>query len=273
MPFTALDELAHDLGPLRIAEIHAVGDGERIGADSGQIAPALGHRLLGAFARIGGAIAGRHVAGDGEALARCRARAPRAASPPGRCTVSAMTMWSYCSQIQRREERWGEPIRRLERAEQAVRRRHVLGRDQRRASALASTGAHRPAPRAPSAESGMSACDGAAMAHHEPAGVGGAADHREVELPFAEHALGDRLGAGLQHHEHALLALRQHHLVGGHAGLARRHAVEVELDADAALVGHLDRRRGEARRAHVLDGDDGVLLPSARGRLRAAASR
>ena len=68
MPFTALDELAHDLGPLGIAEIHAVGDGERIGADRGQIAPAFGHRLLGAFARVGGAIAGRHVAGDGEPL-------------------------------------------------------------------------------------------------------------------------------------------------------------------------------------------------------------
>ena len=98
------------------------------------------------------------------------------------------------------------------------------------------------------------------MAHHELAGVGGAPDHGEVELPFTKHALGDRLGAGLQHHEHALLALRQHHLVGGHAGLARRHLVEVELDADAAFVGHLHRRRGEPGRAHVLDGDDGVLL-------------
>ena len=32
-----------------------------------------------------------------------------AASPPGRCTVSAMTMWSYCSQIQRLLARSGEP--------------------------------------------------------------------------------------------------------------------------------------------------------------------
>ena len=30
---------------------------------------------------------------------------PTPASPPGRCTVSAITMWSYCSKIQRREER------------------------------------------------------------------------------------------------------------------------------------------------------------------------
>ena len=34
-----------------------------------------------------------------------------AASPPGRPTVSAMTMWSYCSQTQRREQRSGAPMR------------------------------------------------------------------------------------------------------------------------------------------------------------------
>ena len=33
-----------------------------------------------------------------------------AASPPGRCTVSPITMWSYCSQIQRREQSAGPPI-------------------------------------------------------------------------------------------------------------------------------------------------------------------
>ena len=60
---------------------------------------------------------------------------------------------------------------------------------------------------------------------------------------------------GLEHHQHALLALGEHHLVGAHAGLAARHAVEIELDAEIALGPHLGRRRGEARRAHVLDGD------------------
>ena len=37
-----------------------------------------------------------------------------------------------------------------------------------------------------------------------------------------------------------------------------RHLVEVQLDADAALAGHLDRGAGQAGGAHVLDGDDGV---------------
>ena len=34
-----------------------------------------------------------------------------AASPPGRCRVSPMTMWSYCSQIQRREQSAGPLIK------------------------------------------------------------------------------------------------------------------------------------------------------------------
>ena len=58
---------------------------------------------------------------------------------------------------------------------------------------------------------------------------------------FLKIGLGLGLAAGLQDHQHALLAFREHHLVGGHAGFALRHAIEVELDADAALVGHLAR--------------------------------
>ena len=60
---------------------------------------------------------------------------------------------------------------------------------------------------------------------------------------------------GLEHHEHALLAFREHHLVGAHAGLARRDAIEIEIDAEIALGAHLDRRAGQPRRAHVLDRD------------------
>ncbi len=59
--------------------------------------------------------------------------------------------------------------------------------------------------------------------------------------------------ARLDHHQHALLALREHHLVGAHAVLAAGHGVEVELHAEVALGAHLDRRAGQARRAHVLD--------------------
>ncbi len=146
----------------------------------------------------------------------------------------------------------------LKRAEHAVRGWHLLRRDHRLRLLLG--------PRPLIDRRGMGkgrernvGLDDAAMTHHEVPRVGGVADHREVELPFPEHALGGFLRARLQHHEHALLALREHHLVGGHAFLAGRHPVELKLDADAAFVGHLHRGGGEARGAHVLDGDDGVL--------------
>ena len=64
----AADELAHDLGPLRVAEIHAVGGGERAGADRAEVAIRLGDRLLAALTRVGEAIARRAIGGDGERL-------------------------------------------------------------------------------------------------------------------------------------------------------------------------------------------------------------
>ena len=99
----------------------------------------------------------------------------------------------------------------------------------------------------------------AAVLDDEALGRRGVADDREVEPPFAEDRLGLGLLLGLEHHEHALLALREHHLVGAHAGLARRHLVELEVDAEIALGAHLDRRAGQPRRAHVLDRDHAVL--------------
>ncbi len=70
MPVDAADELAHDLGPLRVAEIHAVGGGERPGADRAEVAPGLGDRLLAAFMRVGLAVARRAIGGDRERLLR-----------------------------------------------------------------------------------------------------------------------------------------------------------------------------------------------------------
>ena len=84
------------------------------------------------------------------------------------------------------------------------------------------------------------------------------ADDGEIEPPFAEDRLGFLFLFRAQHHEHALLAFRQHHLIGGHALFAHRHLVEIEFDAEIALGAHLDGRAGEAGRTHVLDGDDGA---------------
>ena len=95
---------------------------------------------------------------------------------------------------------------------------------------------------------------------HQPPGIGDPADHREVELPFLEDVAGRRLAAGAQDHQHALLAFAQHDLVGRHAALAHRHPVEIELDAEPAFAGHLDRGRRQPGRAHVLDRDDRILF-------------
>ena len=47
----------------------------------------------------------------------------------------------------------------------------------------------------------------AAMAHDKALVGRGLADHREIETPFAEDRLRLLLFVGLEHHEHALLAL------------------------------------------------------------------
>ena len=99
----------------------------------------------------------------------------------------------------------------------------------------------------------------AAVAHDEALVGRGLADDREIEPPFAEDRLGLLFLLRLEHHEHALLALRQHHLVGAHAVFAARHLVEIERDAEIALGAHLDRRAGEPGRAHVLDRDHAAL--------------
>ena len=56
--------------------------------------------------------------------------------------------------------------------------------------------------------------------------------------------------------EHALLRLAQQDLVRRHAVFAHRHLRHVDGDADVAALRHLGRRRRQARRAHVLNGDD-----------------
>ncbi len=94
---------------------------------------------------------------------------------------------------------------------------------------------------------------------HEEAVLGDRlAHHGEVEVPLLEDRARRRLLLGAKDHQHPLLAFREHHLVGGHAALAQRDAIEVQADTQPTLIAHLDGRAGQARRAHVLDGDDCV---------------
>ena len=96
------------------------------------------------------------------------------------------------------------------------------------------------------------------MTEDEAPAVGKPADHGKFQLPLLEDAACVVLAALAQHHEHALLALREHDLVGRHPALALGHEIEVEVGAQPALARHLEGRRGKAGGAHVLDGDDGV---------------
>ena len=97
-----------------------------------------------------------------------------------------------------------------------------------------------------------------AHADDHAAGVCDFADDGEVELPLVEDGAGCSFPAGLEHHQHPLLALGEQDFIRRHAGFAGRHPVQIELDADAALGRHLDGGGGQARRAHVLDRHDGV---------------
>jgi len=140
-----------------------------------------------------------------------------AASPPGRCTVLPRMTWSYCSHTQRREQRSGEPISRSNASAVAMGRRHIGRLHDRRLGRVHVW---------PIIERRLVAQffdrqighDLAAVAHDEPLGRRGRPDHRKIEAPFPEDRLGLALFLRPEHHEHALLAFGQHHLVSAHAG-------------------------------------------------------
>ena len=228
-------------GRLGVAEVHVVGDRERAGAVGGEVAPGFGDGLGAAGLR------GRPGSSAGcTSVVRARARrwssmrTTAASAAPGRRAVWPPTMLSYWSQIQRREQRSGQATS-LSSAASMPSGSGMRGRVERRLLRRLGGGAAVEGRFGFERGEGDVGLDRALVADDDAAGVGEVADHGEVELPLAEDALGLGLAAGVEHHQHALLRLRQHHLVGGHAGLALRHGVEVELDAHAALAGHLDR--------------------------------
>jgi hypothetical protein len=94
---------------------------------------------------------------------------------------------------------------------------------------------------------------------HPPRG-GDLANGRAVDLPPAAH--GQHVVEPLRRADaqHPLLRLGDHDLEGLHVGLAQRHAADVEVDADAALGGHLGRRRGQPGGPEVLEGDEQAAL-------------
>ena len=95
---------------------------------------------------------------------------------------------------------------------------------------------------------------------HKAQRIGCFADNGKIEAPFHENGFGLFFFGGVEHHEHALLAFRQHHLVSRHALFAARDFIEIELNPEIALGAHFNGGGGEARSAHVLNGDDGTRL-------------
>ncbi len=65
-----MDELAHDLGPLRIAEIEAIGHRQRARADRAEVAKRFGDGLLPALVRVGKDVARGAIGGDRQRLFR-----------------------------------------------------------------------------------------------------------------------------------------------------------------------------------------------------------
>ena len=86
------------------------------------------------------------------------------------------------------------------------------------------------------------------------------ADCRGIQTPLTEDPVHFFLASFLCHQQHALLGFREQHLIGRHARFALRHLIQVDLDAHAAPASHLTGGRGESRRAHVLNGNDGACL-------------
>jgi hypothetical protein len=81
-------------------------------------------------------------------------------------------------------------------------------------------------------------------------------DQRDRDAPPVADLAHGRVVLGPASGQHPFLRLRDHHLPGGHAGLAPRDRVKVEEDARAGLVCRLGGSARDAASAQVLDALD-----------------
>ncbi len=246
--------MAHDLRPFGIAEVEVVGDGDGIGAYGRQVAPGLGHGLLASLVGVVLDVAGGAVRGDRQGLAR--AVHPHDAGV-GAGGAVLQGVGHDVAVVLLPQPALGGHVRA---GQQRQHRRFPVGRGGDAGGVQAGLqGRLHPGPvierRVVGQRAQWQVADHLALVfQHDVAGVGGVADDGGVQAPLLEDAVTVGLAAGLQDGQHPLLALREHHLVGAHALFTLGHGVQVELDADTALAGHLHGGRSETRRAHVLDG-------------------
>ena len=224
MPSIDFDELRHDLGPLRIAEVQIVGGGDRQRAHRRQIAAAFGDHQLRAFARIEVAVAAVAVERHRDRGAglldahdrRVGARARRACwCGPGNRTAPRSSAWS-------RDRR-----RRAALADRACRSRLANCRSiaGARCAAASCAAGRRAALRRPARGSESrrrprrDSCT-----RSMPSSV-----TTPISTASRPHFLNTRKTSSsrplLGDQQHALLRFGEHDLVGRHAGFALRNAV------------------------------------------------
>ena len=220
-PLHRRGELAQDLGPLGVAEVEAVGDGERPRARAGDVQGRLGHGVRGAAHRVGEAVARVDVGRQREPLRRPLhaedgrvSRRPDDGVRPHAPVVLAPDP-GLAAEVRRGEEdeegrplvgRAGEVDRPLDRRERLGERpgTAVDGRvvDERRDGEVGR-------------DLAVPVEDHARLARH-------LADLGDVEAPLLEDLDDLALAPLLRDEEHPLLRLGEHQLVGRHPGLAHR---------------------------------------------------
>ena len=259
--FNRPGELPHDLRPLRVAEIQAVGGAERPAAGAGDVARRFSDRQDGA--PIGVEVAVAAVAIDRHRQCALRALDSDDAGTHARHVDRVRPHHVIVLPIdpalagngRRPEERQQRLVRRRRRGQCAdielpragqvrgFRHRTVIHRRLVGQRAIRNLGD-----------------DGAAISYPQQTIAGDFADVHGVQIPFVEDPLDLRLPASLDHQQHALLRFGEHDFVRGHAALALRHERHVDLDARAAARSHFGRRAGQTRRTHVLNADERVGL-------------
>ena len=262
-PAHALRQLPGDVRLLRVAEVQAVGQPERLGADAGEVGGAFEHRLDRAAVGVRGDAAAVAVDRDRDpghelppapaAPARRRRRRPAGA----RCATARSSRTAQTAAGGRRC--WASRAAPAAPRRDPPRRSCAAASDRAAASAAAgrahTPGTRRPAPRPASRRpaarrrytrtSPLSVTSPIVAARGLP--VRADRQHR-VERVRLDHA------------EHPLLGLRDHDLERLHAALAQRHARDVDVDPDLSLARHLASRRGQAGRAEILQRDEQAAL-------------
>ena len=256
--------MRHDLGPLGVGEVEAVGDREGLGTHRAQIPIGLRNRLFAAFIGIGVAVTRGAIGGDRDGLVRAVDADDRCVAAGGLYGIAAdLLVILLPNPAPRGDVGAGHQLEQIRGNVGAfgdvTERRNIrprLIRFTRKIGPFIFRRVIRQRPKRNIAH------HFAVEAQHHMAAIGlrfgDMADHREIQLPLLEDCLRKIFTTGLEHHQHPFLTLAQHHFIGRHPGFAARHCIHVEFDANAAFARHFHRRGRQPRCAHILNGDNRI---------------